>query len=84
MSAVAGFYVVFIKSVGMFFQNGFIVLALKGLHVAGATVADTYGMSVENNVKFVSIYIYMHKSTICLRQTNKKWPLLVWKWELCD
>ena len=36
------------------------MLVLKGLHVAGATVADTYGMSVENNVKFVSIYIYIY------------------------
>ena len=38
----------------MFFQNDFVVLVSKGLHVAGATVANTYGMSVENSVKFVS------------------------------
>ena len=53
MSAVAEFFVVFVKSVGVFFQNVFIVLVQKGLHVVGATVANTYGMSVENTVKFV-------------------------------
>ena len=30
-------------------------LSKKGLHVAGATVANTYGMSVENTVKFVRV-----------------------------
>ena len=26
----------------------------------------------------------MHTSTIYLRQTNKKWTVLFWKWEQCD
>ena len=54
LSAVAEFFVFFIKSVGVLFQNDFVVLVQKGLYVAGATVANTYGMSVENTVKIVS------------------------------
>ena len=55
LSALAEVFVVFIKSVGVFFQNGFIVLVQKRLHVAGATVANMYGMSVKNTVKFVAV-----------------------------
>ena len=54
LTEVAEFFVVFMKSVGLFFQNDFIVLVLKGLHFVGATVANTHGMSVENTLRFVT------------------------------